>query len=1076
MIISSVPVTSIVDLDVTSRNKTIEVKVYRKWVSTSVSGPTSVGICCILIDREGGAIQANMNVRDLSYFDTMLEKDKAYRISNLRCEATKKFNQTLDNVTSLSFGNYIRCVQRVGDLIRSGNHNTKRTIRRVIEVENVNGNCIERTIWSDMETGFDVRLYEVMEKPVIIVVSSCRVSDYGGVQYKEWVDLARPLAVEMERVDDRDTERMRNIVALATLLEPLAILSGISEQSLAPTNVTISKMCDPTKVAMLKSVPTVSATKFLKMSLSKHLAKDSCSSKITVLTSYTPYPSRKIYGVSVPSLHKRPRRNKVQYACMTKSSTKELLTPLKEPEQEFRSSRKLFKTLSLDESRSPKYNLFSDLEEDFEKEVAEIMTETTDQYEVILFYNGSDVPTRQILDSKGVMPTKTAADAKIRNTETSDGLAAIQAQLNNLGREIKMVNEKVYAAQVGCEQCKGPHYTKYCPLKEEGKTVEEAYYTQFDAPFQQGGQYKAAALGFYQRNNVNPSYQERRQSMEESLSKFMSESTKRHEENSNLINKSQASTNAAIRNQGDSIKTLEIQIGQMSNVLQERGFGSLPSSTETTLRDHVMSISTTVKANMTSIRRIGSSEYAISAQQNSKLMFESRRKTILFPSRLNDCYCDKKKGSYGLQCLDAYFFRAIVVENMDGYRDQDMGDVIFGEPFCKASCVEARRFDGLITIHNGNDNVTYQMARSHPRFKHLSNAQCNKIMPLLKVFLYGDLAGKEIDKVVIMEYLVKISKKARILELKRRHLKITVLTSYTPYPSRKIRRICACTSQETTKIQSPIRRIQENSIRRIQYKIELIRGSRLKRITSITVNGKAAYELKGNFLDDLRDNAFSRTNGEEAIEHIKYFLKTVDPINFPNVNYERIRLVVFLISLVRNASKWFDEFKANNDDEQEITEIFKIETNLFNYETSMCTEFKEFSYLLKVDPKLFTHDIERTKTYEDYENELNDELEEPWCKDGVPYEICDHIYEPFHFKNGKTKWATYSSNDDGFCNGGELPGMVRVGYIMYFQDYEWYNDLIDSSLTDEAMKQKAIYEKSWGNASQSVINFCAGLK
>ncbi|GJV04040.1 zinc finger BED domain-containing protein RICESLEEPER 2 [Tanacetum coccineum] len=58
---------------------------------------------------------------------------------------------------------------------------------------------------------------------------------------------------------------------------------------------------------------------------------------------------------------------------------------------------------------------------------------------------------------------------------------------------------------------------------------------------------------------------------------------------------------------------------------------------------------------------------------------------------------------------------------------------------------------------------------------------------------------------VIMEYLVKISKKTRILELKRRHLKITVLISYTPYPSRKIRRICACTSQETTKIQSPIR-------------------------------------------------------------------------------------------------------------------------------------------------------------------------------------------------------------------------------------------------------------------------------
>ncbi|GJS17449.1 hypothetical protein Tco_0411921 [Tanacetum coccineum] len=44
----------------------------------------------------------------------------------------------------------------------------------------------------------------------------------------------------------------------------------------------------------------------------------------------------------------------------------------------------------------------------------------------------------------------------------------------------------------------------------------------------------------------------------------MSESAKRHEENSNLIKEIRASTDAAIRNQGASIKTLEIQIGQIS--------------------------------------------------------------------------------------------------------------------------------------------------------------------------------------------------------------------------------------------------------------------------------------------------------------------------------------------------------------------------------------------------------------------------------------------------------------------------------------------------------------------------------
>ncbi|GJS61576.1 reverse transcriptase domain-containing protein [Tanacetum coccineum] len=283
------------------------------------------------------------------------------------------------------------------------------------------------------------------------------------------------------------------------------------------------------------------------------------------------------------------KTSKVRDKCITRSSTKELLTPFKDPEQEFRSSRKLFKTLSLDESRSPDYNLFSGLEENSEEEVAKTMAETMEQYMIKTQANyGSgitrpkiddkdhfelkgqflkeprdntfsvsdhkdanehikkvldivdlfhDVPTRQIIDSKGAIPTKITTNAKVaiqemaeysqkwhsgtsrtRSTKTSDGLAAIQAKLNNLGREIK----------------------------------------KFGAPFKQGRQYRATALRFYQRNNANPSYQERRQSMDELLSKFMSDLAKRHEENSKLIKEIQASTDAAIRNQEASIKTLEI--------------------------------------------------------------------------------------------------------------------------------------------------------------------------------------------------------------------------------------------------------------------------------------------------------------------------------------------------------------------------------------------------------------------------------------------------------------------------------------------------------------------------------------
>ncbi|GKA92252.1 hypothetical protein Tco_0814177 [Tanacetum coccineum] len=174
---------------------------------------------------------------------------------------------------------------------------------------------------------------------------------------------------------------------------------------------------------------------------------------------------------------------------MTRSSTSELFTPYKEHEREFRSSRKHFKILILDELRSPDFNLLSG-QEYSEEEVAKTMAETMEQYmsktradygsglssmlrhSYVIDWAANLLAKKNqlILDSIGAIPSKTATDAKVaiqeiveysqkwhngtsrsRSTETSNGLAAIQVQLNNIGREIKKVNEKVYDAQVGCD-------------------------------------------------------------------------------------------------------------------------------------------------------------------------------------------------------------------------------------------------------------------------------------------------------------------------------------------------------------------------------------------------------------------------------------------------------------------------------------------------------------------------------------------------------------------------------------------------------------------------------------------------
>ncbi|GJU01075.1 hypothetical protein Tco_1111413 [Tanacetum coccineum] len=81
----------------------------------------------------------------------------------------------------------------------------------------------------------------------------------------------------------------------------------------------------------------------------------------------------------------------------------------------------------------------------------------TEIHEVILFYNGLGIPTQQILDSRGAIPSKTTADAKVaiqemaeysqkwhngtsrsRSTETFDGLAAIKPT-HNLGERSEVI-------------------------------------------------------------------------------------------------------------------------------------------------------------------------------------------------------------------------------------------------------------------------------------------------------------------------------------------------------------------------------------------------------------------------------------------------------------------------------------------------------------------------------------------------------------------------------------------------------------------------------------------------------------
>ncbi|GJR93549.1 hypothetical protein Tco_0265723 [Tanacetum coccineum] len=97
-----------------------------------------------------------------------------------------------------------------------------------------------------------------------------------------------------------------------------------------------------------------------------------------------------------------------------------------------------------------------------------------------------------------------------------------------------------------------------------------------------------------------------------------------------------------------------------------------------------------------------------------------------------------------------------------------------------------------------------------------------------------------------------------------------------------------------------------------------------------------------------------------------------------------------------------DEESSNNEDE--VAEVFWIDTNLFDFKTP-----------IPMKTTRMIGSVNGTRTY-------------------------------------------HSWMDDGYCNGGNLPETYIIGNLLHYQDYEWYEALEESELKDDALRNKVIME------------------
>ncbi|GJU81125.1 hypothetical protein Tco_1283490 [Tanacetum coccineum] len=70
------------------------------------------------------------------------------------------------------------------------------------------------------------------------------------------------------------------------------------------------------------------------------------------------------------------------------------------------------------------------------------------------------------------------------------------------------------------------------------------------------------------------------------------------------------------------------------------------------------------------------------------------------------------------------------------------------------------------------------------------------------------------------------------------------------------------------------------------------------------IEEKDSFELKGQFLKELRENTFSGSDNKDANEHIEKVLEIVDLFHVPNITVDQLMLRVFPISLTGATSRW----------------------------------------------------------------------------------------------------------------------------------------------------------------------------
>ncbi|GKC47281.1 hypothetical protein Tco_1065003 [Tanacetum coccineum] len=102
-----------------------------------------------------------------------------------------------------------------------------------------------------------------------------------------------------------------------------------------------------------------------------------------------------------------------------------------------------------------------------------------------------------------------------------------------------------------------------------------------------------------------------------------------------------------------------------------------------------------------------------------------------------------------------------------------------------------------------------------------------------------------------------------------------------------------------------------------QY-LTLTRGNQALGVAKPEIGGNVNFEIKSQFIRELRENTFFENKNDDDHEHVERVLDIISLFNIPGVTHDAVMLLVFPITHTGAAKRWVDRLSLGTVDSWDI--------------------------------------------------------------------------------------------------------------------------------------------------------------